>query len=62
MNRFALTLSLALISTAAVGVNDATNATAPVPRIQKFPHRTIELDADLSLSPTSLGPAAVLLP
>jgi serine/threonine-protein kinase len=52
MNRF--TLALALISTLAVCANDATAATAP--------RRTIELDAGLSLSPTSMGPAAILSP
>jgi hypothetical protein len=62
MKRFPLTVSLALISTLATCAINATAATPPPSRLQSFPHRTIELDANLSLSPTSLGPAAILSP
>src|SRR5689334_10721079 len=62
MKRFTLTLSLALLSILAICSIHATAATASRAQLQSFAHRTIELDANLSLSPTSLGPAAILSP
>jgi eukaryotic-like serine/threonine-protein kinase len=62
MRHFVLAISIVLIANAEAAATDVEAATAPPSRFQTLPRRTVELGADLSFSPTSLGPVVILSP